>query len=101
MMRTIKEEVIWLNEFSSLEEARQKIGRWIEVDYNQLYVHSGLGYRSPSDRVGSASGGEEFETLYFGQKSAFHWDESTSRGGYLDMGWSKKIVYNANGEVIF
>jgi len=91
MMRTIKEEVIWLNEFSSLEEAREKIGRWIEVDYNQLYVHSGLGYRSP----------EEFEALYFGQKSAFLLDESTSRGGYLDMGWSEKIVYNANGEVIF
>jgi len=35
MMRTIKEEVIWLNEFSSLEEAREKIGRWIEVDYNK------------------------------------------------------------------
>jgi hypothetical protein len=33
MMRTIKEEVIWLNEFSSFEEARHKIGRWIEVDY--------------------------------------------------------------------
>ena len=91
MMRTIKEEVIWLNEFSSLEEAREKMGRWIEVDYNQFYVHSGLGYRSP----------EEFEVLYFGQKSAFLWDESTSRGGYLDMGWSEKIVYNANGEVVF
>ena len=91
MMRTIKEEVIWLNEFSSLEEAREKIGRWVEVDYNQLYVHSGLGYRSP----------EEFEVLYFGQKSAFLWDEPTSRGGYLDMGWSEKIVYNANGEVVF
>ena len=91
MMRTIKEEVIWLNEFSSLEEAREKIGRWIEVDYNQLYVHSELGYRSP----------EEFEGLYFGQKPAFLLDESTSRGGYLDMGWSEKIVYNANGEVIF
>ena len=91
MMRTIKEEVIWLNEFSSLEEARQKIGRWIEVDYNQLYVHSELGYRSP----------EEFEGLYFSQKSAFLLDESTSRGGYLDMGWSEKIVYNANGEVVF
>ncbi len=55
MMRTIKEEVIWLNEFSSLEEAREKIGRWIEVDYNKLYVHSELGYRSP----------EEYESLYY------------------------------------
>ncbi|WP_353687075.1 integrase core domain-containing protein [Thermodesulfovibrio sp. 3462-1] len=46
-MRTIKEEVIWLNEFGSFEEARERIGRWIEVDYNKLYVHSGLGYISP------------------------------------------------------
>ncbi len=27
MMRMNKEEVIWLNGFSSLEEAREKIGR--------------------------------------------------------------------------
>jgi len=54
MIRTIKEEVIWLNEFSSLEEAKEKIGKWIEIDYNKLYVHSGLGYMSP----------EEFERLY-------------------------------------
>jgi putative transposase len=62
MMRTIKEEIIWLNEFSSLEEAKEKIGHWIEVDYNKFYVHSELGYRSPEEfsaRVGSASGGEE------------------------------------------
>jgi transposase InsO family protein len=54
MVRTIKEEIIWLNEFSSLEEAKQRIGQWIEVDYNKLYVHSELGYISP----------EEFEELY-------------------------------------
>lgn len=54
MMRTIKEEVIWLNEFETLEEAIAKIGNWIEIDYNKLYVHSELGYRSP----------EEFEALY-------------------------------------
>jgi transposase InsO family protein len=54
MIRTIKEEIIWLNEFSSLEEAKEKIGRWVEINYNQLYVHSGLRYMSP----------EEFEALY-------------------------------------
>lgn len=40
IMRTIKEEIIWLNEFASLEEAKEKIGQWIEVDYDKLYVHS-------------------------------------------------------------
>lgn len=54
MIRTIKEEVIWLNEFETLEEAKDKIGRWIEIDYNKNYVHSALGYQSP----------EEFEALY-------------------------------------
>jgi putative transposase len=59
MLRTIKEEIIWLNEFCSLEEAKQRIGQWIEVDYNKLYVHSKLGYISP----------EEFEDLYLRQIS--------------------------------
>jgi transposase InsO family protein len=54
MIRTIKEEVIWVNEFETLEEAKDKIGRWIEIDYNKNYVHSALGYQSP----------EEFEALY-------------------------------------
>ena len=54
VMRTIKEEIIWLNEFGSFEEAREKIGNWIEVDYNKFYVHSQLGYMSP----------DEFEELY-------------------------------------
>ena len=54
VLRTIKEELIWLNEYSSLEEAREKIGQWIEIDYNKFYVHSGLGYLSP----------EEYEALY-------------------------------------
>lgn len=54
MIRTIKEEIIWLNEFSSLEKANEKIDRGIEIDYNKLYVHSELGYMSP----------EEFERLY-------------------------------------
>jgi len=54
IMRTIKEEVVWLNEFDSFEEAREKIGKWTDVDYNKLYVHSTLGYMSP----------EEFEARY-------------------------------------
>ena len=54
VIRTIKEEVIWLNEFESFEEAFEKISNWIERDYNKLYVHSKLGYLSP----------EEFEARY-------------------------------------
>ena len=47
VIRTIKEEVLWLNDFGSFEEARATIGAWIGEDYNRLYVHSALGYRSP------------------------------------------------------
>jgi putative transposase len=54
MMRTVKEEVLWLDEFSSFEEAKERIDAWLRVDYNKLYVHSSLGYRSP----------EEFGALY-------------------------------------
>ncbi len=57
MMRTIKEEVIWLNEFGSFEEAQKRIGTRIENDYNKLYVHSERGYMSP----------EEYETLYYSE----------------------------------
>ena len=48
----IKAEII-------LEEAKQRIGQWIGVDYNKLYVHSELGYLSP----------EEFEEEYKTQNS--------------------------------
>jgi transposase InsO family protein len=49
VIRTIKEEVLWLNDFGSFEEARAAIGPWIREDYNRLYVHSALGYRSPEE----------------------------------------------------
>jgi len=45
VMRTIKEELIWLNEFESFDETKGKIIDWIEI-YNRLYVHSSLGYLS-------------------------------------------------------
>jgi len=49
VIRTIKEELLWLNEFGSFEEAEARIGAWIEEDYNRLYVHSALGYLSPEE----------------------------------------------------
>lgn len=55
VIRTIKEELIWLNEFRSLDEARERIEDWITNCYNKLYVHSALGYLSP----------EEYELKYY------------------------------------
>ncbi len=49
VIRTIKEELHWLNEFTSFEEAKDTIGDWISEDYNRLYIHSALGYQSPEE----------------------------------------------------
>ncbi len=37
-IRTIKEEILWLNEFDTFEEAEQSITYWIEEFYNKKYV---------------------------------------------------------------
>lgn len=52
-MRTLKEELLWLEEFAGLEAARDKLSAWIEF-YNKEYLHSALGYKSP----------QEYELLY-------------------------------------
>jgi len=58
MIRTIKEEVIWLNEFETFEQAREKISDWLETSYNKLYVHSSLGYLSPVEFENSYNQGK-------------------------------------------
>jgi putative transposase len=52
-MRTLKEELLWLEEFAGLDEAQDKISVWIDF-YNQRYLHSALVYKSP----------QEYEQLY-------------------------------------
>jgi transposase InsO family protein len=49
LMRTIKEERLWLREFASLEEARTAIHHWITVEDHERDVHSSLGYKSPRE----------------------------------------------------
>jgi transposase InsO family protein len=48
LMKTFKEEIIYPNEFDSLEEARMEVDNIITF-YNQDYPHSVLGYLSPID----------------------------------------------------
>ncbi|WP_123291124.1 IS3 family transposase [Desulfosoma caldarium] len=45
-MRTLKEECIWLNLFSSFDEAKAIIEGWIR-EYNTERPHQELGYMSP------------------------------------------------------
>jgi putative transposase len=46
MMRTIKEEEIWQNQYESWSEAHQAIDRYVQY-YNRERIHSALDYRTP------------------------------------------------------
>jgi transposase InsO family protein len=47
VFRTLKEELLWLREWHSPFELADALGNWIRK-YNQSYLHSSLGYRSPA-----------------------------------------------------
>jgi transposase InsO family protein len=69
LMRTIKDERLWLQECRPLEAAREAIAQWITVDDTQRYGHSALGYRSPV----------EFEAALRAQEAAQAAAEDDSR----------------------
>jgi putative transposase len=46
VFRTMKEELIWLREWTSPFELADALGKWIEY-YNGKYLHSALGYKAP------------------------------------------------------
>jgi len=46
LMRTLKEEFLWLREWTSPLELERALTAWIEW-YNTRYLHSALGYRTP------------------------------------------------------
>ncbi len=47
MMRTLKEELIWLREWRDPHELLKALDDWIET-YNETWLHSALGYRTPN-----------------------------------------------------
>ncbi len=47
MMRTLKEELCWLQEWSSATELKTALDTFIE-DFNSGYLHSALGYKAPN-----------------------------------------------------
>lgn len=47
LMRTLKEELIWLREWRSHQELQEGLATWVE-QYNEGYHHSALGYKTPS-----------------------------------------------------
>jgi putative transposase len=46
-MRTLKCEEVYLSEYRDAEDARERIGEFLEGYYNRVRLHSSLGYRSP------------------------------------------------------
>ena len=46
MIRTIKEELIWLNEYEDIWELKTALKSWIS-SYNREYLHSALGWMTP------------------------------------------------------
>ena len=46
LMRTLKEELLWLREWTSPLELERALAAWVDW-YNTRYLHSALGYRIP------------------------------------------------------
>ena len=46
MIRTMKEELLWLREWENERELSLKLDKWVEY-YNKSYLHSALGYSTP------------------------------------------------------
>ncbi len=49
LIRTIKEEEVYLSEYQSMADARQQIGHFINVVYHKERLHSALDYQTPAE----------------------------------------------------
>ena len=49
VIRTIKEEEVYLNEYENFADAYQRIGHFIEDVYQTKRIHSALGYLTPAE----------------------------------------------------
>ncbi len=47
LIRTVKEELCWLREWSSVEELETEMEKFVEY-FNEQYLHSALGYKTPN-----------------------------------------------------
>ena len=49
LIRTLKEEEVYLNDYQDIHEARDRIGHFITQVYHQKRPHSALGYLTPAE----------------------------------------------------
>ena len=49
MIRTIKEEEVYLSEYRTFDEAQTQIGHFIDQVYRRKRIHSALGYLTPAE----------------------------------------------------
>ena len=47
VIRTLKEELLWLREWTNVFQVADALGAWVK-SYNENYLHSALGYRPPA-----------------------------------------------------
>jgi transposase InsO family protein len=48
-IKTLKYEEVFRNEYRDFQEARSRIGEFLEDVYNRARLHSALGYRPPAE----------------------------------------------------
>ena len=49
LIRTIKEEEVYLSDYANMADARQQIGHFIDVVYRHERIHSALDYQTPAE----------------------------------------------------
>jgi len=49
LMRTIKEEEVYLSEYRDFADAQRQIGRFLDDVYRYKRIHSALGYLTPTE----------------------------------------------------
>jgi putative transposase len=59
VMRTIKEEEVYINEYENIDDLRERMDYFLKEVYNRKRIHSALGYQTP----------EEYEAVSQAKKS--------------------------------